>query len=327
MQAKYFLPEKGRFYKANLHSHSTYSDGELTVEEAKEYYKANGYSVYAFTDHNNYQHHKHLNDENFLALAGFESDFTQQDEDLPWGVKRTFHINFVDAKPDEKVDEKKRLCQNRPTGYDVEAINDFIKKLTDLGCLATYNHPAWSLQDLSDYSRLKNLFAMEIGNYGCEVEGSYGWAPQVYVEMLRSGQRLHCISTDDNHNRSDKDSPYCDSFGGYTMIKAEELTYEAIINAMVRGEFYCVNGIGGPQIHAFYWDGNEVVVQCSNVKSIYLANQTRNYRLKRAGEGEYLTEARFPLEGTEGYIRLDVVDEYGRHGYTSAYFLDSFFQS
>ena len=30
-------------YKANLHSHSTDSDGDLTPEQMKEYYKANGY--------------------------------------------------------------------------------------------------------------------------------------------------------------------------------------------------------------------------------------------------------------------------------------------
>ena len=35
---KYLLPEKGTFYKANLHSHSTVSDGGWTPEEMKERY-------------------------------------------------------------------------------------------------------------------------------------------------------------------------------------------------------------------------------------------------------------------------------------------------
>ena len=30
---KYLLPENGQFYKANLHCHSTVSDGHLTPEE------------------------------------------------------------------------------------------------------------------------------------------------------------------------------------------------------------------------------------------------------------------------------------------------------
>ena len=33
---KFLLPESGNYYKANLHCHSTYSDGRLTPEELKE---------------------------------------------------------------------------------------------------------------------------------------------------------------------------------------------------------------------------------------------------------------------------------------------------
>lgn len=49
---KYLLPEGGSFYKANLHCHSTLSDGALSPAELKEAYKAKGYSVIAYTDHN-----------------------------------------------------------------------------------------------------------------------------------------------------------------------------------------------------------------------------------------------------------------------------------
>ena len=39
---KYLLPEEGQFYKANLHCHTTVSDGSLTPEEIKAAYKARG---------------------------------------------------------------------------------------------------------------------------------------------------------------------------------------------------------------------------------------------------------------------------------------------
>ena len=29
---KYLIPNEGKFFKANLHCHSTYSDGKLTIE-------------------------------------------------------------------------------------------------------------------------------------------------------------------------------------------------------------------------------------------------------------------------------------------------------
>ncbi len=36
---KYLLPHEGNFYKANLHSHSTISDGNKTPEELKKIYE------------------------------------------------------------------------------------------------------------------------------------------------------------------------------------------------------------------------------------------------------------------------------------------------
>ena len=68
MENQRFLPESG-YFKANLHCHTTLSDGAFTPEEIKAAYKAQGYSIVAFTDHRKYVHHTELNDESFLALA------------------------------------------------------------------------------------------------------------------------------------------------------------------------------------------------------------------------------------------------------------------
>lgn len=39
------------FFKANLHCHSTLSDGIMSPERLKAVYRANGYSILAITDH------------------------------------------------------------------------------------------------------------------------------------------------------------------------------------------------------------------------------------------------------------------------------------
>ena len=39
-----FFPEHANWYKGNLHSHTTNSDGAWTPDEAAENYKANGYA-------------------------------------------------------------------------------------------------------------------------------------------------------------------------------------------------------------------------------------------------------------------------------------------
>ena len=68
----YLLPKDGRFYKANLHCHTTFSDGRKTPAEIKELYARLGYSVVAITDHDLLIPHDELTDSNFLALHGFE---------------------------------------------------------------------------------------------------------------------------------------------------------------------------------------------------------------------------------------------------------------
>ena len=77
---KFLLPESGNYYKANLHSHSTVSDGARTPEELKALYKSKGYSIVAYTDHNVLITHLELTDETFLALSGTELDVNNADK-------------------------------------------------------------------------------------------------------------------------------------------------------------------------------------------------------------------------------------------------------
>ena len=97
MKLSDLLPREGNFYKANLHCHSVISDGRKTVEELKEFYKAHGYSVLAFTDHDVLLSHQDLTDDTFLALNGFE---VECNEALPSKDRKTAHICFVAGKPD-----------------------------------------------------------------------------------------------------------------------------------------------------------------------------------------------------------------------------------
>ena len=48
---KNLLPQVPQYFKANLHTHTTISDGKLTPEEVKAAYMERGYQIVAFTDH------------------------------------------------------------------------------------------------------------------------------------------------------------------------------------------------------------------------------------------------------------------------------------
>ena len=65
-------PDKKQF-KANLHSHSTLSDGQLTPEEMKAAYKDHGYSILCISDHEAANDHSHMTEPDFLMLTGYEA--------------------------------------------------------------------------------------------------------------------------------------------------------------------------------------------------------------------------------------------------------------
>ena len=67
----YLLPENGTFYKANLHCHTTISDGRMTPEEVKNAYKEQGYSIVAYTDHDVFIPHPELCEESVYIHFSF----------------------------------------------------------------------------------------------------------------------------------------------------------------------------------------------------------------------------------------------------------------
>ena len=90
---KYLLPEKGNFYKANLHCHTTLSDGKKPIEEVADLYKRHGYSVVAFTDHNILLPHPELRTKDFLPLTGYELNVNAPG--YPRRDSKTCHMCFI----------------------------------------------------------------------------------------------------------------------------------------------------------------------------------------------------------------------------------------
>ena len=74
---KYILISKEKNqYVANLHCHTTLSDGRKTPEEIRDAYKEQGYSIVAFSDHDNYFDHSDFCTDDFVAINSFEADIS-----------------------------------------------------------------------------------------------------------------------------------------------------------------------------------------------------------------------------------------------------------
>jgi len=344
---KYLLPESGNFYKANLHCHSTLSDGNLTPEQLKKAYMDKGYSIIAYTDHDVMLDHSELAEENFLPLRSYEMEISEKrtDDEKKIRPSKTCHICMIalDPETDKQVcwhrekyvfgnaknyKDRVKFDESLPDyvrEYTPECINDMIKTCRDAGFFVTYNHPAWSMEYAEDYMKYEGMNAMEICNFGSYTVGWEDYNPYIYDEMLRSGKRIYCIGADDNHNGGKH--TFHDSFGAFTVIKADKLEYRAITKAMEDGNMYASQG---PEIHELYVEDGKVYIKCSPARRITLGTGIRASKCVWAnpddhfGEGadKTITEASFDIPADCKYIRLTVTDPEGRHANTRAYFLD-----
>lgn len=318
---KYLLPNTGRFYKANLHCHTTLSDGHLSPEDVKVVYMQAGYSVVAYTDHNLLASHTELCDDDFVALNGVELEFSRSD----WYENPVAcHLCAIAPKRDElPLKAEYKLDTDSPNyvyDYTPENINRVIADARNRGMFVTYNHPTWSMENYTKYINYENMHAMEICNYGAVVGGFPEFNQRVYDDMLLSGKRIFCISADDNHNENPLDSPSSDSFGAFTVIKAEKLDYESITDALLKGNFYASQG---PEIYKLWYENGFVNIECQEAAQIQFI--TGHCRCERAAArcGDGLNRASFKVEATDIYFRINVVDIHGNMAHTNAYFIDT----
>ncbi len=331
----HLFPQSGRFYKANLHSHSTVSDGRFTPEELKNLYKAKGYSILAYTDHELMVDHSNLDDSDFLTITGMEYAFVEKDD---YWTSRTIELNFF-AKDQHNV---KHVCFNKKyvihgekwradlvehigapfeREYTIECIQAVIKAANQNGFLVSLNHPGYSMETPEFFGKLNGLFAMEIYNHISLMGGGVNdYNPAMYDDMLRRGKNLYCIAADDCHSKKEDSDPTCDRYGGFTMINAENLTYKDVIEALEKGNFYSSQG---PLIEELYVEDGIVHLKCSPAKYVAMNTEHRPFGgIHVAKDGDFLTEVTFDLPKKQRYMRFDVMDACGRHANTRAYFLD-----
>ncbi len=330
---KILLDENKKFFKANLHCHSTKSDGKLTVETLKAEYKKRGYSIVAFTDHEHLIDNSYLDDDEFLtitscevAIKEFPAISTLKKLDM-----RVTHLNFYaldqhnvvtpcyaseyDHYGYEGIKDEIRYEGEFERKYSAEGVNEIIKIAKEKGFIVSYNHPTWSLENASHYLNYEGMFAVEIYNHSCSLQG-HADDEHVFDDLLRADKAVFCTCADDNHNARPFDGPYCDSFGGFVQINAEKLDYATVMDALQKGNFYASTGA---QILSLVKDGDKVHIKTAPSKRIFLLTRGRRCEKVIASENETVTEATFTLWDSDEYFRIRVEDEKGKRAYTQAY--------
>ena len=329
------LGKTGNFYKANLHCHTNISDGSWTPEQVKEYYKKNGYSVVAYTDHDALIPHQDLKDDTFLPLNGVEIAIRNKEANVR-GKRPLVHMNFIALEEDnvqtpcyhrtKHILHNEAACRaklqfdeslpdvERP--YTVEGINALIAEGKRRGFYVIYNHPVWSYEEPAQMLQYEGLDAMEIYNYACTREGYDEFNTYFYDLIQRKGMRLAAVAADDNHDRKPVGHPGHDSCGGWVQINAEKLEYRTITEALQTGDYYASNGA---ELKKIWVEDDTIHVVCSPAQRVVATFCNAKCRSVWGAEAP-ITEAELPLPEYAKWFRITVWDENGKFAMSRAYF-------
>lgn len=326
----YLLPDKGNFYKANLHAHSTLSDGHFCPEEIKATYKLHGYSVFAYTEHGQYYDMRYLDDADFITLPAYEFDFRNYMEPafrlyegapMQKDHMECVHMNLFAVDPEHVgpivknyeilgCTPEERLQQS----FTVDHVNEAIRRAHEAGFIVSFNHPHWSLNAAELYNKLEGLDAIELINGACNRSSNMDFVPHVYREMAWNGKRAVCFAGDDNHRAKH-------FFQAWTMVKAPKLDHKSIMTALTAGNCYVSSG---PEIKELYVEDGVLHIKTSEAQGIHLATAGRR-KAAAVQENETdppVTEAAFPILPEDVFFHVIVRDLRGRPAATRIYYLD-----
>ena len=277
-----------RFYKGNLHTHTTNSDGRATTEECMRLYKDAGYDFLALTDH--WYVGAEQTFEGMLILPGVEYDFA-----FP---TQTLHL--LALFPDQKLSEGiARGISHR----------DAIDRVNSVGGVAIAAHPAWSLNTNEFLQSLDGVDVAEV--YNSMSAEPYN-APRANSEGIldvaaANGKLFNLVAADDTHWYVGEQ---CVS---YTMVQAEDLSVGAILDALRKGHFYASQG---PEFKNIEKRGDEIIVETSPVSRITFCSN-KFWIPGRCSEGEGLTEKIYKPQPGESYVRVQITDAKGNKAWSN----------
>lgn len=294
----------GRFWKGNLHTHSTRSDGYLSPEQVCAVYRRAGYHFLAITDHFSDHYGYPITDASacqtadFITLRGAELHAPQTELGEDWHIVAVgLPSDFAPNAPDE-------------TGPRLAA------RALSAGAFVFAAHPAWYSLSESDIRSLGPIHGVEVFNGTSRDDNDRADSWYIVDRLLASGARYYILATDDAHFAPTRD----DACVGWVMVKSESLSAESILSALKRGDYYAS---AGPEIYDVQIADGKVIVECSPATHIFISGRGTDFNSVR---GTNLVRAELPLANWKGwqgpYVRVTVRDAWGRRAWTNALYLD-----
>ncbi|MBN1436368.1 MAG: CehA/McbA family metallohydrolase [Sedimentisphaerales bacterium] len=285
---------EGKWFKANLHCHSLASDGDRTTADRVVQYRERGYDVLALTDHRITHDITAFADDGILVISGMEDH-----PDCYFGGDM-YHF----------------VCLNVPFGFERDLpadANDRISAVRQAGGEVILAHPYWCGHNVNHVMAVSGYIGLEVYNACCTPIGK-GYSSVVWDDVLAEGRVVPAVAVDDTHY-SDRDM--CK---GWTMIKAKELTIEAIMGALRCGCYYATNG---PEIKTLTIADGKAKVTCSPVKEIHFMSRRSIGLSIYAEAGQTLENAEIDIRPDACYVRVELVDETGLRAWSNPFIVDA----
>ena len=271
----------GHWFKGNLHTHTTQSDGLLSPEEAIAWYRERGYDFLALTDHWVLTAGEDLG--GFCTLTGSELD----------GPGYHMVALGLDSLPDRELGDSP---------------GDLAAAVGAQGGLSFYAHPYWTGQTSEMISSAASVTGIEVFNSVCEAMDGLGHARVHWDDLLAEGHRHLAVAVDDVHWKHGAQGQ------GYVMVRAPELSEAAILKAIRAGSFYSSTGPTIIDLRAVPLAEGQLGlrVHCSPCASITFYGKGPSGHRYTAERGELLTQATLPMREAQLYLRVECQDQRGR---------------
>ena len=279
----------GQWFKANLHCHTTTSDGDRSLAARIEQYREHGYAILAVTDHYQANDVGGLSNDGFLVISGIELH-----PDCPLGATG-YHLVGLNVPADFEDSGS-------------EEANRSIDLVRQAGGEVIVAHPYWYSHNINHLLHLNGFIGIEVFNTTCCFNGK-GYSSVQWDDLLDAGRVVPAVAVDDVHNTDRRDI-----FGGWTMIRAGELTANAVMTAIRTGCYYASCG---PIIEDFRVVDGKVRVVCSPAAEIHLISRGSMGRTFIADDGKGLTSAEREVDDSLKYVRAEIIDEKGLRAWSN----------
>lgn len=277
----------GQYRKAQLHCHTTESDGKFRPDELLQMYKADGYSFVCITDHNRVTRHTALDSDEFLTIPGTEDTVTRWFRPLGPHMSRLFVRDSLESgTAQERVD--RTISEGGVAGL----------------CHLSWTGNLWTGSWSSEAVRkLRGYRLLEIWNpHSDPQEDIKRW--EIALRAHGPDQQVWGVAVDDCH-RADKFNR------GWIMVKVPQISAQALRQALAIGSFYASTG---PQAE-FSLKGSLIRVEVR--PSTYDLRPTSVVVRFIDQRGKIRSElhgwdAEYAVHGDEGYVRVEVHAGRGR---------------